>query len=267
MKYVAFLDILGFKEKLKSLNQNKARDYISNFSTTIYNIWKDNETNLIKGFIVSDSLIIYSDNTSAKALQEIISVIDAVCKEEFKNNSILIRGAIAKGEFDKLEAKELSSLGKGLVVGQAYVDAYLLEGTIKTLGIALSEEVYEDYSNSNLSKKNILKDSINGKKCNIYRYLDADFLLNPDNLSNFIQLANDSNWLPHYYNALYFAIKKENSDKKVLQIFNNIIKEINGDKISENWRSLDTFIKHTFVQDVSGDFQKRFLKFLREKIS
>ena len=33
MKYVAFLDILGFKQKLKGLNQKEAKTYINDFST------------------------------------------------------------------------------------------------------------------------------------------------------------------------------------------------------------------------------------------
>ncbi len=266
MKYVAFLDILGFKEKLRTLNQYGAQKYIEDFSSTIYDVWCKKPRNLINGYIVSDSVIIYSSSISIEALQQMIMIIDDICKEEFKNNSILVRGAIAKGEFNKLEARELPSLGKGLVVGQAYVDAYLLEGTVKTLGIVLSQDVCEDYLNAYLPGKDLLQEEINGNKYNVYRYLDADFLLEPENLSTFIALASKSDWLPHFYNAMYFALKNEKSEKKGLQVFRNIVKEINGESPSENWRVLDKFIKNAFDAEVIGAFQTRFLKFLREHI-
>lgn len=126
----------------------------------------------------------------------------------------MIRGAIAKGEFDKLEAKKLSSLEKGLVVGQAYVEAYLLEGAVKSIGIILSEEVYDDYINADLNNNNVFIEQIGNIQRHVYRYLDINFFSNADNLLNFVNLAINSKWLPHYYNTLYFAFKNEGSEKK-----------------------------------------------------
>lgn len=45
-KYVAFLDILGFKNKLKQLGQATAKQYISAFSSTAYHEWKQINPNL-----------------------------------------------------------------------------------------------------------------------------------------------------------------------------------------------------------------------------
>ena len=266
MKYVAFLDILGFKEKLKTLNQAEAQRYIGDFSSTIYNIWRRNNPQTTLGYIVSDSLIIYSDGCPPNALRELITMVRDICREEFRLHSILIRGAIAKGEFDKLEARELWSLGKSLGIGQAYVDAYLLESAVKTVGIALSDAVYEDYQNAELPIDDVLEETIKGDKRNIYRYLDADYLLEKDNLMLFISLANKSRWLPHYYNALYSAIAKEKSDKKIKQMFCNLIELISGENYTENWRMVDLFIKNTFSDDVFSQYQKRFSKFLRESL-
>ena len=41
MKYVAFLDILGFKSKLKKLSQIEAKNYIGNFSATVYSLFQN----------------------------------------------------------------------------------------------------------------------------------------------------------------------------------------------------------------------------------
>ena len=56
MKYVAFLDILGFKNKLNTFKtHNQAINYISKFSSIVYKEFKNlRETNSIKGYIVSD---------------------------------------------------------------------------------------------------------------------------------------------------------------------------------------------------------------------
>lgn len=78
-------------------------------------------------------------------------MIKEICRSEFTENGILIRGAIAKGEFDKIPATELPKLQKQLIVGQAYVDAYLLENSVKVIGINLSKEVYQDIRNANIS--------------------------------------------------------------------------------------------------------------------
>ena len=115
MKYVAFLDILGFKEKLKSLEQQEAKQFISEFSSVAYQEWEKFNSSSLNGYIVSDSFIIYSNDISTNALNDIVKIVDKICKEEFSKNSILIRGAISKGSFDKLEAIELSTLSNLLI--------------------------------------------------------------------------------------------------------------------------------------------------------
>lgn len=75
MKYVAFLDILGFKKKLNTFKtHNQAINYISKFSSIVYKEFKKlKETNSIKGYIVSDSVILYSTNSEFESLMSLIS--------------------------------------------------------------------------------------------------------------------------------------------------------------------------------------------------
>ena len=80
MKYVAFLDIIGFKDTLKKLNQNDATDYISKFSSTAYKIWEENNTQGLTGCIISDSFIIYTENTHPSSLIRLMKIIDLICK-------------------------------------------------------------------------------------------------------------------------------------------------------------------------------------------
>lgn len=262
-KYVAFLDILGFKKKLQQLGQLAAKKYISDFSTTAYNGWNYLCPQLVEGYIVSDSFIIYSQNASKQALVELLTVIDHICKKEFSDNKILIRGAIAKGEFDRMPAVELSNLSKGLMVGQAYVDAYTMENMAKVAGILLTEEVYTDVCELG-AKFECTEETVSGCSNYIMRYLDYEYLSNIDVIRTYVDLAIASNWLPHYYNTLYFAVKSEKNSNKITALFEKILYSI-GDP-GENWQEIDKFIKNAFDKDVNADFQKRFLRYLREQI-
>jgi len=267
MKYVLFLDILGFKERLKGLHQGEAKDFISRFSSTVYDQWNGNVKcdRSLKGYIVSDSLIINTNDTSSQSLEDLLDITEAICRDEFSQNSILMRGAIAKGEYDKLEAKELKSLGKGLIVGQAYVDAYLLEGSVKTLGIVLSKEVYEDVQVLDRSDFSISEEAANKGKSYVFRYLNINYLLDAQRLEKFVNLAAESKWLPHFYNALYFSMKNENANK-VDQVFCNIVSLINKTEPSEHWRELDSFVQNAFADGVIAECQTRFLRFIRSKL-
>lgn len=262
-KYVAFLDILGFKKKLQQLGQGAAKQYISTFSATAYHEWEQLQPTLVEGYIVSDSFIIYTRDASRTALTELLTIIDQICKKEFSENKILIRGAIAKGEFDRMPAVELSNLSKGLMVGQAYVDAYTMENAAKVAGVLLTEEVYTDVGELDghfecTEEKNL------GASNYIMRYLDYEYLTQIENMRIYVELAASSNWLPHYYNTLYFALKAEKNSNKATILFESILASI-GDP-SEYWQEIDRFIKNAFDKDVMPGFQKRFLKYLREQI-
>ena len=311
MKYVAFLDILGFKDRIRGLKAEEAKDLIRAFSGTIFNIFngknsdgknsnkknsnkknsdkknsdKKNSDSKINGYIVSDSVILYSEDDSKDSLEALIKLTREICEKEFIENSILIRGAIEKGEFDKVPAEELPDLEKGLIVGEAYIKAYLVEdsGSVKAMGVILSEDVYEDIKDildPNITKDiedikdilnpNITKDIVEEKKDKKYyllRYINVDFLCK-DNLKNFITfitLAKESKWLPHYYNTIYFVIKKEN-DKKIEEMFVNIENIVYNKHSNKNWRDLDLFIKNAFAERVINDFKSKFLKHIRKKL-
>jgi len=95
--------------------------------------------------------------------------------------------------------------------------------------------------------------------------LNIDYLLDPQRLEKFVELAAESKWLPHYYNALYFSMKNENSNKAD-QIFYNIISIINRNESSEHGRELDALIQNAFVDGVIADCQTRFLRYIRSKL-
>ena len=169
-----------------------------------------------------------------------------------------------QGEFDRVEAREIPSLRKGLIVGQAYVDAYLMEGSIKTAGIALTDEVFQDIE-AYVYPIDCFRENINGKDICVMRYFNFDFLNEPENIINFTNMAIDAGWIPHYYNTLYWALLNE-KPTKAISLFNGIVNCVNNGNPGENWRSLDMFIKGAFHDEVNTHFQTRFLAFLRSYI-
>lgn len=279
MKYVVFLDILGFKKIVSSLSQENAEHFIKSFSKTVYEIFKQSDTNLeprIKGYVVSDSIILYSNNIGKESLNTLISLTAKICRAEFVEHGILIRGGIAKGSFNKLEVAELTQLEKTLIIGQAYIKAYQLESSAKVIGINLSKDVYNDIIKYNIKLNEVIKyinitDNINEYKDEkmayyLLKYIDLNFLLKGDNLLQFVKLANKSEWLPHYYNSLYFTIKNERNDKRKEQLFLKIEEFIVKEYQNSSWRMLNLFIINAFSDEVLKNFKDIFLKHIRNHL-
>lgn len=264
MKYVAFLDILGFKQYMKKASHNEALSYMKSFSKVTKNIWSNSaDSKYISGLIVSDSVVIYTNETSKAALDALLSLIKEICEYQFTRNSILLRGGITKGEFTDKSLESEGTLKEGLIVGQAYIDAYLLEGSAKVIGVVLSSEVTADAEEYGLGSYISRNDEKSLES--VLSYVTPDFLLNLKNLTNFVDAGMKSKWLPHYYNTLYFAFRREKNKEKVNQIFYDILQQL---QLSKNgWSKVDEFIENSFQTDVSYFYKVRFKSFLRSNLS
>lgn len=263
MKYVAFLDILGFKERLKKVTHADAQTYIQQFSSIIYKNFQKIGNNRINGYVFSDSLILYSLDTELINLLDLVKLIQNICKDEFIEKGFLIRGSITRGQFDEINANNLDNLRKGLLVGTAFIEAYTLESSEKVIGITLSKPVYEDLYDNNYLEEEIENDN---NTSYFIRYIDLDFLLSGRNLHEFINLAVESEWKPHYYNAIYLAIKNESNDKKIEDLFIKVENIIVNIPSKVGWRALDDFIENAFAKEVKVGFKKRFLKHIRNRL-
>lgn len=185
----------------------------------------------------------------------------------------MIRGGISKGDFARIKVSELPNLEKALIVGKSYVKAYELEGANKVIGINLSEEVYLDIleydnqldrklANCSKFKSQAIKYGKKTDKSYLFKYITLDFLLEDNNLSQFVNLANQSNWLEHYYNTLSFALQNERSSKIKKELFVRIVQIISDNK--EN--SLDLFIENAFKDGVVKSFKTYFLKYISKTL-
>jgi len=265
-KYVAFIDILGFKEKLQRINQAKAEILIQDFIAMLEERWKTNQlmqNENIGGYIVSDSVVLYSKDCTEKSLRCILEYTTQVFRLAFDKNGILLRGAIAKGAFRRLEEASLVNLDKGLIVGNAYIEAYNMESRHKASAIVMGGAVKDDVEEYFFGAYDIRE--LQGENPPLYtiRWADIDYLLEKDHLERFVRLAHGAQWLPHYYQTLYMFLTNVKSDKKIQAVFEKVCLLLQE---QYDYQAVNRFIQNVFAGEVNVHFKEMFLKYLRKKI-
>lgn len=146
MKYVAFVDTLGFTQRINSISHEEAVDVIRKFNQSVYNLWREmglDKDDRINGRTFSDSFIIHSIGDSNEDLKKILDFLIRLYKISIAESYLPLRGGIALGDFDDIRATEFNNLQKGLIIGTAFIDAYLLESNngIKGSKLLFSEEI------------------------------------------------------------------------------------------------------------------------------
>lgn len=140
-RYVAFLDVLGFKDyalrhsidevynRLQILNgfrpEEGERDYDSD------------EEKRIKFSIFSDSIFIFTRDDSFVTLRHFLSYVKRVMRMALRNE-IPLKGAIAYGDI-------VVDDNTNLFCGQPIIDAYLLEEELQYMGVVFHHTFEEAY--------------------------------------------------------------------------------------------------------------------------
>lgn len=270
MKTVAFIDTLGFKQKITSINHQQAIEVIRSFNSQIYNLWRDlnyDSDNTIHGQTFSDSLIIYTDNSSHESLRKVLTFLNKLYKISITQCDLPLRGGISIGDFDHIPATEFHNLQKELVVGTAFIDAYLLESANKIKGskIIFRAEIHNIISNdlTEFSSKEVLKLD-DGQVLYEMPWGDIHYLSegNYEALSIFVDLATRSKWLDHYFHTLDTFLTME-SQRDKHEIFKKIISLIRN---KYKYNDLDNFIENFFKTDGIVNLKKSFSSYIREKI-
>lgn len=270
MKIVAFVDTLGFKQKISALKHEAAKEVIKKFNSEIYQLWSrfnyDHDP-AIQGQTFSDSLIIYTNNDSDESLTKILSFLSELYKIAITRVDLPLRGGISIGEFDRIPATNFDNLQKELVIGSAFIDAYFLESTNRIKGSKIVfrhnihltiEKKLEGFASKKLVKLE------NGEYLYELIWGDIEFLSksNYDALEKFIDLASSSKWLDHYYHTLEtFLTNEQQTDKH--QIFRKILELLN---IQFKYNLTDDFIENFFRTDGIKNLKKSFLAYLRENL-
>ena len=165
IKYVAFLDVLGFKnmveksphEKLERVYQNA---FILNATSSLANgkvipvktdqgeyVTPDLSDPLTSCLIVSDSVILWTENVSMRSFVNIFSAVGKILVSGFYTG-LPMRGGIAIGDLSNLSLNPAAH-DKVLiqsVFGKALTKAYTIESDQQWAGCAISEECIDQYN-------------------------------------------------------------------------------------------------------------------------
>ena len=118
--FVAFLDISGFKELMK---KEKAISALDTFYQSGYEALAN--CGELKGIFVSDSGILYAtENIETEKFRKILEAVKYINKQML-DKDYMLKASIAFGEFNYYERIELPNLSKGMILGNAYLNAYL----------------------------------------------------------------------------------------------------------------------------------------------
>lgn len=143
--YVAFLDILGFKEEvLKKYSTVDVAKIFMNIKQIRKNCLKKNgfdkeydyalQETVIR--IMSDSIVISTPIKFENSLSIVAEICMLIQMELIKVHHILLRGAISKGGFFYDEE---------IMFGQGLVNAYINEGKAKNPRITILKELVDEY--------------------------------------------------------------------------------------------------------------------------
>lgn len=264
-KYVAFLDILGFKNYVYSHSQEEVKNYILKFSKVVYNQWlqfkmdrkmysniTDTSGKLsVKGLLVSDSLVLHTKDNSEEQLKLLIEFIKEVCKASF-NEKILFRCGIAKGEYNDKDMDSPQGLEKEVFYGRAYIDAYQLESYSQVSAMIVDKLTKDDSIKYRISEKEeFIEVNTQGngelKKCYILPWMSQDFFKDNNNIEKYCKLALRAEWMPIYYNTIWSAVAKDS--KLAREIFSKI-RNYYYDGSKNQWINIGMFIGNSRAEKV-----------------
>lgn len=162
-KFVLYLDIMGFKERVTKVEISKLEKQLREFKTKLEQLRplleKSNTASketLIDMAQFSDSIVLVTLGDTLKDLNRICKVA-VILMQTGLETGFALRGAMAKGEmiFDKENQ---------LFFGKALVDAYLLEEELCYYGIVFHESMEDDVIKVQQSEKFYIVDTQNKGK-------------------------------------------------------------------------------------------------------
>ena len=131
-RFVVFLDIMGFKDRVARNPHNKILLVLQELSSFISENIKQGEGLMFTMF--SDSIIILSSDKTKETFKQIVNIASKVVEKAIEIG-LPIKGAIACGECTAINSN------KPLYFGQNIIDAYVLEESIEIYGVALHNTV------------------------------------------------------------------------------------------------------------------------------
>lgn len=181
-RFVAFLDLLGFKDKVmrKSHSEiyeelskiSKIKELIENNSLKQQKKFKDCDVYVVS---FSDSIVVFSKNDSFENFEYFLIVIRALFSNSIKEK-IALKGGMAYGEVSLNKAEQI-------YFGQPIIDAYLIEEDVNYLGVVADSSInyfikenFESFNTSMICKK-LLFEEKSYLKCGKINHLNLDWFI------------------------------------------------------------------------------------------
>jgi hypothetical protein len=174
-RFVAFLDIMGFKNLVQNSNHNTIYKILDPFSNEImlFNVlgktlYNNQSLVNVRPVLFSDSILIVSKNDNSKSANHIMASATFILYSAL-SKKIPIKGAIAYG-------KQTAFFSKSMFFGKPLIDAFELQNELDLYGIVLhdsAEKRLNDLNEINVQKKvgHIVWYSTPMKSGNINHYL------------------------------------------------------------------------------------------------
>lgn len=138
-RFVVFLDILGFKDKVAHKEHSAVLKKLQEFQNKIASYVAQEGNYSIQIAQFSDSIILFSSDTLGASLIALARITTNVMLSALELNFPL-KGAIAKG-------KITCDLQKQLFFGQALIDAFLLQEDVKSYTVLVHHTAEMDVRN------------------------------------------------------------------------------------------------------------------------
>jgi len=138
-RFVAFMDIMGFRDMVYRNSHNEVMRMMQQFKETIKLIDKGDQSSIqregtkVKPVIFSDSVILFSNDGSARSLKEILWAVQYLIGDAMIHG-IPMKGAISFG-------KQTADLDESLYFGRPLIDAWELQGELYMYGVVLHHTV------------------------------------------------------------------------------------------------------------------------------
>lgn len=173
--YVAFLDILGFKNVVSRYSCAQIMSVFSEIKNSkLKSVHIDKEqfasVRDVNMYIMSDSIVLYINAGVQASMAALVTACSFLqCRLSELNEPIFVRGAISKGQLYRNES---------IIFGPALTEAYLMENqNAKYPRVIFTKELY-------LSAKNEQSDTINQRRFDSLLYEDEDEWMCVENMSN-----------------------------------------------------------------------------------
>lgn len=198
--YVAFLDILGFKNMINNLDCNKLYEVFETIIVANRTSAKINDKEVeafqsVEYAIMSDSVVVYIDADIADALFALLSTCQTI-QMALLSDKILLRGGVARGTLFREDS---------IIFGKGLTQAYLLESNVASFPrIVFNHELLDDGNMRNVAvSQSIWRSTL------ISRDDDELFYINPVTLIRSIQLFGGQERVPEYFNCVLDSCQKE----------------------------------------------------------